>query len=113
MIKLLVETKGAFQLQDLGHKGQLAWAHRPSVVENSNFIQDRIGRSQLRILGELKDEATDGEFEKFVTESDKDMALAVSSFLEAYGSEAVEEDEPKKSARGGRKPAARDSDKTE
>lgn len=91
MIKLLVETKGEFQLLDLGHLGQLVAAHRPSVVENSNFVQDRIGRNQIRVIGELKDEATDAEFVAYSKEAGDDKQLAIDSFLAEFRADAAEE----------------------
>lgn len=97
MIKLLAETKGSFQLLDLGHHGQSIKARRPSVVVNSNFVQDRIGRNQVRVIAELKDEATDEEFASYLRESDGDIALAVDSFISEFGKEAVEK---KKKGRG-------------
>lgn len=105
MIKILAETKGSFQLVDLTYKGQLIRAQRPCVVENSNFVQDRIGRNQIRVISELKDEATDAEFVAYLTESKGDMDLAVDSFLSEFGKEAVEK-EGKSTKRGGRKSKA-------
>ncbi|RWN60209.1 hypothetical protein [Mesorhizobium sp.] len=96
MIKLLAETKGSFQLHDLAHKGQRIHARRPSVVENSHFIQDRIGRAQVRIIAELKPEATDAEFIGYMKESDGDMQLAIDAFLAEFGTEVVEVVEGKK-----------------
>ncbi|WP_353645762.1 hypothetical protein [Mesorhizobium sp. WSM2239] len=104
MIKLLAETKGSFQLLDLSYKGQLLRANRPCVIENSNFIQDRIGRAQIRVHGELKDEATDADFIAYLAEAKGDMPLAIDSFLAEFGKEAVEK--PKK--RRGKKVAETD-----
>ncbi|TPJ51676.1 MULTISPECIES: hypothetical protein [unclassified Mesorhizobium] len=101
MIKLLAETKGSFQLHDLAHKGQRIHARRPSVVENSHFIQDRIGRGQVRIIAELKPEATDEDFVAYVKEAEGDMQFAIDAFMAEFGTEAV--DQPVKKKRGGRK----------
>lgn len=103
MIKLLAETKGSFQLHDLAHRGQLIRSHRPCVVENSHFIQDRIGRDQIRVLGELKAEATDADFASYFKEAEGDVALAIDSFLAEFGKEAPEKAEKPKR---GRKPKA-------
>ncbi len=89
-MKMLVETKGGFQLLDLGYKGQLIHSHRPSVAENSHFVQDRIGRDQVRVLGELKDEATDEDFVKYLEDAEGDLELAIDSFLSEFGKETVE-----------------------
>ncbi|RWM90005.1 MAG: hypothetical protein EOR84_22615 [Mesorhizobium sp.] len=96
MIKLLAETKGSFQLHDLAHKGQRIHARRPSVVDNSHFIQDRIGRAQVRIIAELKPEATDADFVGYMKESDGDMQLAIDAFLAEFGKEVVDAPEGKK-----------------
>jgi hypothetical protein len=98
MIKLLAETKGSFQLHDLAHKGQRILARRPSVVENSFFIQDRIGRGQVRVISELKEEATDEAFTSYVKEAEGDMQFAIDAFLAEFGAEAVEQPAKKKRA---------------
>lgn len=90
MIKILAETKGSFQLMDIA-ESQLLPAHRPAVVISSNLIQDRIGRSQVKVLGELKAEATDEDFAEYLKEADGDHQLAVDSFLAEFGANAVEE----------------------
>ncbi|TPL42611.1 MULTISPECIES: hypothetical protein [unclassified Mesorhizobium] len=102
MIKLLAETKGSFQLHDLAHKGQRIHARRPSVIENSHFIQDRIGRGQVRIISELKPEAADADFVAYMKESEGDEQLAIDAFLAEFGGEAVEQ--PIKKKRGANKP---------
>ncbi|RUU74945.1 hypothetical protein [Mesorhizobium sp. M7A.F.Ca.MR.362.00.0.0] len=103
MIKLLAETKGSFQLHDLAHQGQRIHARRPSVIENSHFIQDRIGRGQVRIIGELKAEATDEAFVAYMKEAEGDMQFAIDAFMAEYGAEAAESaDQPRK--RASRKP---------
>lgn len=96
MIKLLAETKGSFQLHDLAHKGQRIQARRPSVVENSHFIQDRIGRGQVRVIAELKPEATDEDFVGYRKESGGDDQLAIDAFLAEFGAEAAEQASGKK-----------------
>lgn len=83
MPKFLVETKGPYQLVDFGHRHQVVQSHRPSVVEQTAFIQTRVALAQLHVLGELDVEATDEEFAKYWSESE-DSALAVDSFLSAF-----------------------------
>ncbi|MBN9548149.1 MAG: hypothetical protein J0H31_04500 [Alphaproteobacteria bacterium] len=104
MIKLLAETKGSFQLHDLAHKGQRIQARRPSVVENSHFIQDRIGRGQVRIIAELKPHATDEDFVGYRKESEGDDQLAIDAFLAEFGAEAAEQPAGGKKKRASRKP---------
>ncbi|RWD47493.1 hypothetical protein [Mesorhizobium sp.] len=96
MIKLLAETKGSFQLHDLAHMGQRIHARRPSVVDNSHFIQDRIGRAQVRVIAELRPEATDADFVGYLKESEGDMQLAIDAFLAEFGKEVVDAPEGKK-----------------
>lgn len=84
-MKLLVETTGPFMLVDYGHGAVEIQAHRPSVVENSSFVNARTLVGQIRLISQVKDEATDAEFEKFLKDSDGKMDLAVDSFLAQYG----------------------------
>jgi len=100
MIKLLVETKGSFQLHDLAHRGQMIQARRPSVVENSHFIQDRIGRGQVSILGELQEEASDEDFAQYWRDAknkdgERDRQFAIDAFMSEFGREAVEKPAPR------------------
>jgi hypothetical protein len=94
-MKLLVETTGAFMLTDLA-SGQEVPSHRPAVVGHSNFFQHRVSLQQLRVLGELTDDATDAEFAKFLAESEGDTNLAVESFVSVFGPEKVTEKSEKR-----------------
>jgi hypothetical protein len=85
-MKLLVETVGQFMLVDGLQEIQ---ATRPSVISPSHFFSERVSRNQINVLAELKDEATDLEFKKFLAESNGDMDLAVESFLSTFGAEKV------------------------
>ena len=103
MPKILVETSGRFKLLDLSVRPAQDINHaRPSVVVNSHFVQARVGLGQLAVLATLKDEATDAEFAKYVTESKGDMTLAVSSFVASFGLDA----EPKSTKGKAKKPEA-------
>ena len=92
-MKILAETTGPFMLQDLGFQMQVIPSHRPAVVQSTSFIQTRIASSQIKVLGELVQEATDEEFKEFIRESIKDdvidMPLAVASFLSKFGTEKL------------------------
>lgn len=90
-MKMLVETSGQFQLQDM-NVNPLISAHRPTVVENTNFVQHRVALDQIKILGKLKDEATNEDFMGYMKDSE-DVALAVASFMSAFGLEEFP-DEP-------------------
>lgn len=100
MIKLLAETKGSFQLHDLAHRGQMIRAHRPCVIENSQFIQARTSAGQIRIIAELKAEATDEDFVQYWKEAKGDAQFAIDAFLAEFGKEAVEAPKAKGKGRG-------------
>lgn len=91
MTKLLVETTGEFLLQDTFHPSrQIVQEHRPSVVEKTSFIEQRLAGGQIKLLAlNLKDEASDEEFEKYFAESEGDIELAISSFVAAFTVDAV------------------------
>ena len=72
-------------LLDFGNGGDKIDAYRPSVVRASDFISNRAAAGQVRILGQVNDEATDAEFEEYLNESNRDVELAVNSFLATYG----------------------------
>lgn len=86
-MKMLVETSGQFQLQDM-NVNPLISAHRPTVVENTNFVQHRVALDQIKILGKLKDEATNEDFMGYMKDSE-DVALAVASFMSKFGLEEL------------------------
>lgn len=89
-MKLLVETTGEFMLMDTSGRQEVQ-AARPSVVDNTNFINGRIASGFLKGLGPLKDDATDAEFAKYFDESKGDSNLAVESFLSTFGADAITE----------------------
>lgn len=97
-MKHLVETTGEFLLHDM-NTGDLAESFRPSVVTRSVFIDQRIAAGQLRLIANLKEEASDEEFHSYWREAG-DKELAVSSFLSKFGADAEHaSDEPKKRGR--------------
>lgn len=87
-MKILCETNGSFQLVDFGNGGDVIKADRPSVVSGSPFVSARAALGQLKVLGNVNDEATDAEFEEYFKASDS-SELAVASFLEAYSTEVT------------------------
>lgn len=93
-MKMLCESVGRAQLIDLYNGGQRVSGIRPSVIELTDFIRQRAAVNQLKFLGELQDDATDEEFAKYWQESDEDAALAVDSFMGAYGKERQTEKKP-------------------
>lgn len=70
-MKLLVETKGEYAIQDLIGR-QIVEAYRPCVVEKTAFIGSMIGY-KLNVLDELSDEADD---KPLADAKDLDAAIA-------------------------------------
>jgi len=102
-MKLLLETTGDFMLMDRSQDISIE-ADRPAVVSNTPFIEARLGMGNLRVLGQLNDEATDEEFKQYLRDCVGDVALAVESFLSSFGLEKVtQKDPPKPRGRGRRK----------
>lgn len=102
-MKNLVETTGDFMLVDR-QQGLEIQSYRPAVAERTQFVDIHLGSGRLRVLSQLRDEATDEEFQRYVEESGGDVALAVDSFLSVYGPEAVttKEEAPVRSRGRGR-----------
>lgn len=91
-MKMLVETKGPFQLMD-NQVGVLIRHDRPTVTSPSNFLSDRVSRDQVRVIAELGDGATDEEWVKYLAESEGNLDLAVESFKSAFSGYAEDETE--------------------
>lgn len=95
---LLVETDGAFQLIDHDRRNPTIRHSGYTVVHRTDFVSYRVSLSQLRIVAELNDEATDQEWLKYYADSDFDLELARDSFLSTYGKTAkplIEAPKPK------------------
>lgn len=87
MTKILVETTGSFMLMN-PQTGEEIPNDRPAVVRNSNFVSQRAGVDQIKILAtSLPDEASDQEFQAYWSE---DPEIAVEAFLSQYSEEASE-----------------------
>lgn len=83
-MKLLVNPTGPHMYMDMNH-GQVIHSHRPSVVQNSQYIQTLLAAQKIENLSvKVQDEATDEDFNKFFLESDRNVDLAVSAFLSKY-----------------------------
>ena len=95
MKRLLIETTGDFMLVDYGAGAVEIEAHRPTVVESTNFVQDRISRDQIAVLGEVNADATDAAFIETLANS-KDIQMAVDAFLAEF---PLEKPVPKKAAK--------------
>lgn len=84
-MKLLVQTTAPHMYLDMTQHLQQVQAFRPSVVVNSPYIQNLIAATKVTIVcASLKDEATDEEFAKYVSESEGNIDLAVSSFVKTF-----------------------------
>ena len=67
---------------------------RPCVVESTQFFQSLVARGHLKVHPTpLQETATDAEFLKFLTASEKDVELATNSFLSKYAVGAVAEED--------------------
>lgn len=88
-MKVICETTGDFMLVDYSNNGQTVHAGEINVVEVTPFINSRAMIGQLRFLGEVNDEATDAELQKFIKEADDDVDLAIASFLSTFGLESA------------------------
>jgi len=81
-MKLLVSTSGPFQLCGPGLE-QWARHNRASVVRPSNFINVATSKGQLKVLGQLSDEATDEGFVATLVKGN-DHAAAAAAYAKAF-----------------------------
>lgn len=94
-MKIIVETTNGGMLMGLGPESEVQ-SHRPSVVRPSYLIEMKASKGEVRVLGQLNDEATDAEFLASWTEAKGDKALAVESFLAMFPVEGAVVTEPVK-----------------
>lgn len=93
-MKLIVETTGDFQIY--GSPANFARHDRPSVVHSGGLMEQRIGVGQLRILGQVSDDATDEALVEALEGAKGDTDLAVQSFISEFPLEAPAAKEDKK-----------------
>jgi hypothetical protein len=105
MMKYLVETTGKFMFL-CPESLQEVHSRRPTVVQSTSFIQGRTAAGAIRVLAELKPEATDAEFAKYWAEANGDAALAVESFKSKFAAEVELKDEKKDEKAKGKKDKA-------
>lgn len=74
-MKLLVETNGNYALYDLMARAVIQ-ANRPTVVENTNFIQLQRG-TKLTVLEVLGDDASDSELQ--VAKNAEELKAAIAN----------------------------------
>ena len=102
MTKLIVETKGPYQLSGSLMDGSDRVPHdRPAVVTQTTYIELRIKSdvSGLRVLAEgLPDTATDAGFLDTLKECEGDVELAVEAYVSEVGADAGAEPEKKETA---------------
>jgi len=96
-MKVIVQTTGQFSLIDFAQKAEINMGV-PTVVRSTAFIEERLSMGQLKVLGQVGDNASQDEMAKYLSESDGDAELAVASFIAAFPvdapSEASEEEKP-------------------
>lgn len=82
--KAIVETVGSFEYIDT-LTGHLCEGHRPSLVQMSAFIQDKINEGKIKlILGDLPKEANNKDFLSFWKESGGNIELAAASYASTF-----------------------------
>lgn len=91
-MKLLVETTKKISL--LTDMGESIGSSTPHVVADASFVERRIARKELRIIGTVSDEATQDEFIEYLRASEGDRALAVAAFLDAFSDNAASQTDP-------------------
>ncbi len=83
-MKVLIETTGDFQLLDYNQaRGLVIRADRPTVSEQNEFVHSRAAIGQIKVLGQINDEATNEEFDGYWKDSG-DRELAISAFLDSF-----------------------------
>lgn len=82
-MKLLVETSGAFSLND-SMDSQYVDMNRPCVVLRSHFMNRHIGKGAVIVLSQLSDAATDEAFLDCWSQSKGDKDLAVAAFAAEF-----------------------------
>lgn len=94
-MKALIKTlDGACRIQPTN--SEVLEPFRPSVVTITDFIKTLGMTGKIKDVGggPLPDTATDAEFAKFFTDSDRDEDLAVSSFMSKVNKDLEEAGEP-------------------
>lgn len=81
-MKHLVETSGSFMFMDPETLAEIH-ATRPTVVTSNNFVEGRVAKGELKILGSnISEKATDEEFLEYWKEN---REIAVDAFLSKFG----------------------------
>jgi hypothetical protein len=101
-MKLLVETTGNFGLYDLAAR-QVIQANRPTVVENTSFIQVNRG-GKLTVLEILADDASDAPLQ--MAKDSTELAAAIAE-LPRPAKPEPKTVEPKVEAKAETKPAGK------
>ena len=80
MSKLIVKTKNILLVDTIS--GEVIYEDRPSIVTDTSFVHGRAAIGQVTIVKNyLPDSASDADFQKFWTESEKNEELAIASFM--------------------------------
>ena len=87
-MKILVETTGAFQLVHT-ELNEHVRSHGKTIIEKSQWAQEKVSIGQLLVTLQLSDEATDAEWLDTLRDSDGDEALALASFEDRYPVDAA------------------------
>ncbi len=82
-MRLLVETKGQFQLR-VEDTGELIRHTGYTLVRPSAFISARVAIGQVEVIDRTNDEATDTEWQAYARECDGDLVVAAAAFVAAF-----------------------------
>jgi hypothetical protein len=82
-MRLLVQTKGAFQLQE-PETQQLIRSVGYTVVMKTAFVESRAAAGQLIVMAQVGNAATDVEWREYAKACDGDLHLAIESFKSAF-----------------------------
>lgn len=94
-MKLIVETTGEYSITDLTQKRTMP-KHRPSVVANTNFVQQCIGFDKLKVVKNGLPEAANDE--DFVAYWKENPDIAVDAYLSELNGETPDEKPKAKSS---------------
>ena len=83
--KLIVKPVGPHMYIDITNGDHIPEG-RPSVVFRTGFVMEKIGEGHIELITpNIPQEASNLEFQKYLSESDGDEKLAVASFLSQFG----------------------------
>lgn len=107
-MKLIVNVVGDFTYINPQIADEVMYNHKPCLVTNTDFVQALLVGGKIDVLAkDLPENASQEEFDTFLTESKGDVELAVASFISKFdGAAEIEvKREDKKAAKEAEKAA--------